>query len=211
MALENFKLLKDIPNVIGNNKIINTILDKFNFLSDDKAYIKYFENQIGPNIYRQHLDDYFVCCAFCCHLIKSSCHQYCFRCKRNTYHECGVLLPGTFSFTGSQLSDSGTDLKPWIFRTPCTGFERLSQKKYFKNFSSYVQLITVENYEALEGIFTGISRGKSPCHICASVNIDIYNNCTLPEKNAENKHCKEIIEQIGGRYKAMSCMIRYVE
>ncbi|MCX7711878.1 MAG: hypothetical protein N2484_18700 [Clostridia bacterium] len=209
--MAKFNLASSIPNAIGNNKFINSIATKLGFISDDKAYIKHFDSYIGPNIYHRHLDDYFVCCTFCCHLKKSNCHSYCFKCGKNTYEECGVLLPGTFSFTGNHTNDQESDQPPWIFRTPCTGFERLSEKKYFKNFNSYIQSITVANYEAMEGIFTGISRGKSPCHICASVNIEIYNHCLSPDRNADNKYCNEIIEQISAKYRAIAGMIKYVE
>ena len=197
-------------NDIDKN-ILKTLFSRFKFVSEDKAYIRHFDADISPGIYKGHLDGCFVCCAFCQHLQKSSCHEYCFTCLKRTYMECSTLLPGIFSFVGSHFDAMESTHTPWIFKTPCTAFERLSKKKYFKNFNSNSQSITVANYEALEGIFTGISRGKSPCHICASVNIGIYNDCVRSDKNAEYRYCKEIIDQIRARYRVISGMIKYME
>ncbi|MCX7843512.1 MAG: hypothetical protein N2489_10670 [Clostridia bacterium] len=207
--------VKELPEKIINSikvsKVLHIIASRLNFISDDRAYINHFNKAIGPQVYHQHLDENFICCAFCIHLQKSSCHEYCFSCGKNIYDQCSTLLPGTFSFIGSHFDALENHNAPWIFKTPCTAFERLSEKKYYRNFNSYAQSITVANYEALEGIFTGISRGKSPCHICASVNIDIYNNCVKGEKNSENEYCSEIIEQIADKYKAIIGMVKYVE
>lgn len=190
---------------------LKSIVDKLSYISEDKAYIRHFAELLCPEIYKQHLDNNFICCAFCNHLEKSSCHKYCFKCHKGTYDECGALLPGTFTFIGNHFEAMETKNTPWIFKTPCTAFERLNKKKYFKNFISKNQSITVANYEALEGIFAGLSRGKCPCHICASVNIDIYNNCSSADKNAENIYCHQIIEQISAKYQTIAGMIKYVE
>ena len=200
-----FDLMRDRLN------LFRAFADKLVFISDDKAYIRCFESSIGPDIYKKHLDEYFVCCAFCRHLQKSICHDNCFTCRLKSYHECSALLPGVFSFMENHFSAAENNIAPWIFRTPCTRFERLDRKQYYKNFSCFSQTVTVSYYEALEGIFTGMTRGKSPCHICASVNMGIYNGCRQEEKNAENKRCSKITEQIALRYRGLVGMVKYVE
>lgn len=194
-----------------NNSSLKALLGRINFTSDDRAYIKEFNEAIAPEIYRQHLDENLICCIFCRHLSKASCHEYCYKCQKGIYGECSSLLPGTFSFVDSRFSNPENAFVPWLFTTPCTAFERLSERNYFKNFGSYRPSVTVEYYEALEGIFTGFSRGKCPCHICAAVNLEIYNRCREEEIDIENSYCSRIIRQIANRYKAISGMIKYVE
>ena len=176
---------------------------------DDKSYLKHFESVIGPEIYLKHAADFSVFCVFCSHLQRSSCHEYCFSCTKGTYKECSLLLPGTFSFTDSYFDALDEEFMPWIFKTPCTHFERLMPDKYFRNFLSVDHSITIACYEALEGIFFGISRGKRPCHICASVCLDIYNICTQTGKTTEDSPCDRIIAEISSQYRASSEMVRY--
>jgi hypothetical protein len=187
---------------------IRKMLNVIPINDEDTNYKREFGSIIGPEIYRNHLNKYFVCCAFCAHLERSSCHEYCFKCSKGCYAACSYLLPGTFSFVGDSVENSGE--QPWIFKTPCTEFERLTDKKYFKHFISPSQEVTVSNYEVLEGIFTGLSRGKKPCHVCAAVNMEIYKNCSDEIKQQDNNKCIKIIEEITSRYRAILGIIKYI-
>lgn len=184
---------------------------KADFILDDKKYKKYFECILGPKIYLLHLNENYICCNFCSHLKKSTCHDFCFVCSKGTYNECSNLLPGTFSFAGSYFDSLENNCTPWIFKTPCTSFERLDCRKYFKNFVHPNKLITVANYESLEGLFLGICRGKRPCHICASVNMEIFAKCSQDERTAKNTPCYRIIDELSAKYQAALNMIMYFD
>lgn len=191
--------------------ILKGLLRNFSILSDDTCYRKHFNKITKPEIYRKHSFEHFVCCAFCRNLERSRCHEFCFSCSIGTYRECGPLTPGTFEFTGSYVDMPENELKPWIFRTPCAQFERLDSRKYFRNFTSNDLSVTTACYEAAEGIFCGISHGKRPCHICASVNLDIYNSCIRNGKVEENTPCNRIITEISSHYKTLSAIAGYSE
>jgi hypothetical protein len=185
--------------------------ENIGLLSDDFVYKRQFERLIGPKLYNSHIRENIICCAFCEHLKRSYCHENCFKCSKGTYTECSTLIPGIYNFNDSYFDSIDSNFRPWIFNTPCTYFERLDEKNYFRNFTSPDQSISIANYEALEGIFTGISREKRPCHICASVNIGIFNNCAKSEKSMVNKPCYEILNEISKIYRASTGMIRYEE
>lgn len=211
----NKQILKKFKNTINRITLPDAValrmqkmIKGISLSDEDTEYKKEFENSIGPEIYRLHLGEYFICCAFCSHLVKSSCHEYCFKCSRRAYAECSYLLPGTFSFAASNTESPGN--LPWIFKTPCSEFERLNDKKYFKHFTSLSQEVTVSNYEVLEGIFTGLSRGKKPCHVCASVNMDICSKCSDQAHDSDDHNCNRIIEEIASRYRAIPGIIKYI-
>lgn len=192
------------------NSRFKILLKKLNIVSDDNIYIRYFENKIASKLHRMHLKSDYISCIFCRHLSRSNCHEYCFICTKNTYTECSCLLPGTLSFNDSYFSVSGHKIIPWIFRTPCTYFERLDENKYFKNFVSRNSFITAENFEVLEGLFTGFTHRKRPCHICASVNINIYNKCAKNGEIIKHKPCPSILEAISSEYRVATGMVRYM-
>jgi hypothetical protein len=93
--------------------------------------------------------------------------------------------------------------------TGSLNLERLDSRKYFRNFTSNDLSVTTACYEAAEGIFRGISHGKRPCHICASVNLDIYNSCIRNGKAGENTPCNRIIAEISSHYKTSSAAAGY--
>jgi hypothetical protein len=204
--------LKTTVNTLSYSGIIKNYLNsKSDLISYDSIYKKTFINVIGSEIYKQHIKSNLTFCAFCSHLTQSSCHVYCFKCKKNIYEECSSLLPGTFSFTDSYFDSIGDDFLPWLYKTPCTEFERLSPGNYYKHFNSTIKANTVANYEVLEGIFTGISRSQRPCHICASVDIDILNRCPESERQAKDIPCKKIINEISNKYNVIHGMVKYIE
>jgi hypothetical protein len=187
------------------------ILHKVGVNFDDANYKKYFENTIGPSICQTQPNGYFISCAFCSKLEKSSCHDYCFRCSNGTYKTCSILIPGTYPFTDSYLNLIEEELTPWIFKTPCMDFERLDNQKYFKNFVSNELSATVACYETLEGLFTGLIREKKPCHLCASVHIDIYNTCSQENLMQEDKPCTKIIHAMAKNYHTNLASMRQVK
>jgi hypothetical protein len=181
-------------------------------INNDTQYYKFFLNTIGPRIFEIHSSQYFVCCAFCTKLLKSNCHEYCYSCSKNVYGECSSILPESFSFVGYNYNRvDSEDFVPWIFKTPCTAFVKLPQSKYFKNFIVSDNSITIGNFEALEGVFMGLCRGKRPCHICASVNNEVFSNCSQQERIIENVPCNKFLNQISLKYKAIMGMIKYVD
>jgi len=175
---------------------------------EDENYKKSFENKIGLTFYRLHIVSNYVSCAFCSNLIKSGCHNYCFTCHKGIYKNCSNLLPGTFSFVNDFYDSLDNNIKPWLFKTPCTYFERSFKSEYYKNFTSNESSITTANFEALEGLFAGTNNGKRPCHICASVNMDIYKQCSKEEKVSVNSPCVEIMQNMIIEYKYIPGIIK---
>lgn len=187
-----------------DNEYTNSIIN------DDSKYFKYFHSVIGPEIYHRQSRTYFVCCAFCTQLHKSNCHDFCFSCSKRVYPSCGSVLPESFSIGGLYYSKNNSEDRPWIFCTPCTNFESLNESKYFRNFVVPDNQITIANLEALEGLFLGFSRGKRPCHICASININLYNSCPHNVRS-ELSPCHKFVYEIQQKYKAITGMVKYVD
>jgi len=206
-----FNFLKSVFLSRRQNRQAKNILSDKKFLSEDSSYIRYFKSCISPLLYQSHVNDYFICCAFCSNLYRTLCHNYCFSCLKKTHKKCSPLLPGTYTFGDSNFDTMENDFVPWIFKTPCTDFERLPEGKYFRNFNSLIPSITVANYEALEGIYIGISHGSRPCHICAAVNINIFNKCSKDETEIEKKPCDKILKEISEIFNTSAGMIKYVD
>lgn len=191
----------------------NNNSDKFSEnvdVNNDSKYYKFFVSSLGPRVFEVHSRKYFICCAFCVNLQKSNCHEFCYSCSKGIYKECSSMFPLSFSFVGynyDKIEDESPN--PWIFQTPCTAFERLPENKYFRNFIVSDNSITIGNFEALEGVFLGLCRGKKPCHICASV--DIFNNCSKSERLSENMVCKKILNEISLKYNSIMGMIKFVD
>lgn len=181
------------------------------FFSEDASYRRLFKACIYPKIYHKHAAANFTCCVFCTHLKKYHCHDFCFTCSKGTYKDCSHLLPGIFPYKDSYFDAVEEKYMPWIFRTPCTRFERLEYKRYFKHFSSFTLSARSANYEVLEGIFLGISQGRRPCHICASVNLDIYKKCSDEDMHVNKFPCDKIVSEISEKHMATKGMIRYME
>jgi len=211
------KVFKELPkkkqNTIFSSKVnwssllkpvLKILYKTAGMLSDDIFYRMEFENTIKNFIYRKHVDASFMCCVFCIYLFRSPCHRFCFSCAKKTYNGCNQLLPGAFSFTDSYFGLTENELKPWAFKVPCKFFERLELRDYLRNFISLDNSATTANYEVLEGIFTGLSRGKRPCHICACVNKQIYNNCFRNAHTLNDTPCENIYNKISAEYRSDS-------
>lgn len=191
--------------------IVEELLQEMSPENNDRKYKKYFISHTGRELYTLHIQSNFICCAFCCHLTRSSCHNYCFSCKKNCYGECGPLLPGSFPFTGENIEKVEVEKIPWVFKIPCTSFERLRSHNYFRNFNSFSPTIAVTNFEVIEGIFTGLSRGKKPCHLCASVDLEIFNNCSNSSKAHGDEACSHVLDEISNKYNTLWGMVKYNE
>lgn len=210
--LENLSFIQKKLLILKNKYILpskDKLSEELNLFFDDIKYKKHFQSNLGPMIYNFHVNGNLICCAFCSSLKRSECHEFCFKCSKGIYEECSPLLPGTFSFSSNYIDPFGEEVMPWIFKTPCTGFERIVGNNYFRNFISSNKSITMANFEVLEGLFTGISRDKKPCHICASVSLEIYKDCTEQEK--ESVACSKVSQFITDKYKVISGMIKFVE
>lgn len=191
---------KSILQYKENLDSIKNKINGFSVFSEDTLYRKHFDNNISPKIYSCHVNSNFVSCAFCFHLQKSSCHEYCHICTKETYTECSCLLPGTFNFSDNLLDCRKSDSIPWLFKAPCTHFSRLTMNSYFKHFTSPLPNITTANYEVIEGILTGMCREVRPCHICASVDINIYKKCLERNMCDQDKPCTNILNEISAIY-----------
>ena len=170
--------------------------NRFKETESDFIYKCHFMLHTAPKIFEAHVSCPKNFCTFCNNLLKSSSHKFCFKCIKKTYSGSTHLLPGTFSFTGSYYDSAGGSCTPWLLRAPCQYFERLELKNYFRNFIFPGSPATIELLEAAEGIFTGMSRGKRPCHICASTGIEIYNHCFKAQINSLSLPCTEILDKI---------------
>jgi hypothetical protein len=182
-------------------KVFNLLKKKFisydlNITTGDRKYIKHFDKVLGLEIRNKHRELNLYCCAFCSNLEKSICHENCFSCSKKVFSDCGLLLPGIFPFMTNRQDTEGNDILPWAIIPCCKNFSQLDEHQYFKNFRAANESITVAYYETLEGLYLGISHGKKPCHICASINIDIYNSCYKNGICDDNKSCTKILDNI---------------
>jgi hypothetical protein len=182
-----------------------------NSLDHDPGYRYYFRTWLAPRLLYGHLHGNYISCVFCAHLTQGLCHPYCFKCTRRSYWECSPLIPGTFSFTGAPAEIPEKQQVPWMFKTPCTAFERLTREEYFRNFRRLSPSITTANLEVLEGLMTGISRDRKPCHVCASVELNIYNRCTEEGYCSSPGPCSRVLQEIAGSYGAVPGMIKSVD
>lgn len=161
-------------------RTLRSTLTKFNpasVLSDDWRYKRYFVKEYQPQLYQQHTKKHFANCIFCANLAKSSCHKYCFKCAVGTYIRCSPVLPGAIYKEPLYPLESESLVTPWYYRKPCYHFRRLALDKYCKNIYSLFSSIGIYNMEILEGLEKGLCSGQKPCHICSSVNYELYREC----------------------------------
>ena len=196
-------ILQDkFANGIGMcSRIYNELFD-----SEDLKYERYFKTVFMPKLYEAHVSEETANCAFCSKLTVTSCHKHCLKCTMGTYVHCGPVLPGILCYESNSERCSKSPL-PWLYRQPCSNFERLEKKKYYKNLVSHTSWVKLYNFEVLEGISNGIVEGKKPCHICAASDYEIYKNC-LQTGNAScnGSPCFKAAEAIGTRVTEASCL-----
>lgn len=196
------RIRDDLQNGLKRKSGVSSFMisDQIQSRQNDRNYRRYFDTVTGPEIFRSHVADNLACCAFCTFLSRSDCHGYCFSCIRGAYETCSYLLPGIYPFSDTHFATAETEPVPWIYRIACPNFQRLDEAEYFKNFNDCGLPVTVANYEALEALYTGISRGKKPCHLCASVSLDIYLHCIESQTPRDNSPCTRICSEIACRY-----------
>ena len=196
--------------ILGNRRYILPFLRRkvhalqIAISSTDRKYIKYFERELRSKIYHMQQSSGKYTCAFCLNLEKSTCHALCFKCNKNYYEGCGSLLPGTYPFMTKTLDANGNEIIPWTLISACGRYENPGKQDYFKNFMYTEQNIKISYYEAMEGIYTGFCRGRRPCHLCAGVNLELYNDCLKDENYDIDKPCSKVIEAITKCYSVPS-------
>ncbi len=146
-------------------------------IPDDIKYIIYFCRTFRPELYSRHVTAKNTNCLFCCNLIKSEYHRNCLICSKGTHDNCYSPLPDILYKNTISSDNGGAISKPWYFIKTCGSFERLAEKRYFRNLYFLLSSVTIHNYEALEGLENGIIHGSRPCYICASIDYDLYRKC----------------------------------
>lgn len=182
----------------GNLSKLTSLIRYATFFSDDLAYRLSFKHTIAQKIYEHHLNIRYKSCVFCHHLKESPYEKHRFICEKALGKTNSSLLPGPFHFLQLNYDDDDYSNLPWLFRTPCTDFNRLSKSSYFRNFTYFKTSITVAYYEYLEGLYLGICHNKRPCNICASISLSTYKKCFEDGKTPKNTPCGEIARLMYG-------------
>lgn len=188
-----FKLLTEI---LAKNPMKQVLNESGRIESNiDLLYRMKFKKVLAPSLYEMHVKNDYVSCVFCSYLKRSYCHSSCFRCSKNMYNTCDCLLPGPSSICenvpGHPFSTT------WLFKSTCLHFQRLEKNKYTWNLDQDSLKNVITNYETVEGLFYGISNGARPCHICATIDLKLYLECTESEnQSCVSKPCNMILEKI---------------
>ena len=163
----------------------------------DRIYRKKFRECLLPELYKNHAAADFHSCAFCINLKKAHCHKHCFNCSKEMYQDCGRLLPGIIPAKNHNLNNT-----PWLFRPACINFQRLEIHSYIKHMVNGSPQVATNNLEILEGLFFGISNGSKPCHICASVHMKIFDECSSRNRQFKQTEtpCTKAFESIKNAY-----------
>lgn len=197
----NVNKLREAIYSFNLKKRIKDFLYELTLLWDDISYRYYFNNTLSKIVYDLHSMDHTICCIFCSHLAKSRDSQCSFTCTNKTYTESAPLLPGIFSYPGRSAATQDYTPIPWFFKAPCKDFQRLGRSNYFRNFNYLNGSVSTANYENIEGILFGICRGKRPCHICASVDAEILNQCIKDEMSEKESPCSLVRSIIASHYR----------
>ncbi len=170
---------------------------------NDTLYKILIELILKPELYRIHVETNYVSCLFCNLLRPEGCHINCLSCSKGVYSGCSVPLPGIDNYTGSNRYLVPSEKLPWVFRTPCKHFQRLSWGKYFRNISAGKEKLfkKVAAYETVEALYFGTCNGGVPCHLCAIADLDIYHDCL--KKNIQ-KPCSAILAKLTDHYSRLN-------
>lgn len=147
-------------------------------LSEDTVYKRHFIRDYMPELYKQHTSELYINCVFCANLVRYGCHRNCLKCSTGTYIHCSPPLPGILYYNTRHPYIIDNLSVPWYFRETCSSFSRLSPNQYFRNLHAAFSSIDIYNFEALEGLEKGLSAGEKPCHICASIDYELYRKCS---------------------------------
>ena len=152
----------------------------------------------GSKLYYRHKITSFRSCAFCQHLYYDRVIKK-YICSYGEYEACSSLVPCIIPNSSLMFNKTYVEEEeqiPWLFKEPCLNFEVLNSKNYFRNFISFNLNSSVIKLEALEGILMGNCSGTIPCHICASVNKEIYTKCRYLQKANEIGKCSIIYSNL---------------
>lgn len=172
----------------------------FYLFSEDIAYKRHFNHEYMPQLYRKHASEMFSNCVFCMHLVKTGCHKQCLKCGLGRYAQCRPLLPGLLSSESIYPYEEENLRAPWYYTETCEHFYRLPQDNYLRNFSMIFTSAAIYNYEILEGLERGILSGEKPCHVCASIDYEIYKKCSGQEDFHAFSPCRKIVGELADFY-----------
>lgn len=173
---------------------------------DDFLYRMHFMQIFGSKLYYKHRVTSFRSCAFCKHLSYNKIIKK-YVCSHGMYNACSSLIPciiPDYSFASNDIHLEEENQIPWLFKEPCLYFDVLDSKNYFRNFISSDLNSSIIKLEALEGIFTGQCNGYIPCHICACVNKELYNQCSNIKSANELGKCNNIYYELNKCFSAIS-------
>ena len=171
-----------------------------NLRTEDSAYKWEFTRKFMPALYKTHISELDINCAFCENLVRSSCHKHCMKCRVGTYIHCSPLLPGMAYYDTPRPDSCSNESVPWYYKNTCLNFKRLELKSYFRNFIIPMSSCTIDNFEVLEGLSCGLSSGEKPCRICACVDYDIYKACSGRKGFDKTTPCDRIAALMTTRY-----------
>ena len=183
---------------------LNIKLQKEVLQNDDFIFERNFKTSFMPSLYDVHSVEQTANCIFCSRLTLCSCHKHCLKCSKGTYLRCSPLLPGILCYENTK-ADSPEQPLPWLYKEPCSHFDRLARGKYYKNLLSPVSWVKLYNFEVLEGISNGQVDGIKPCHICACVDYEIYKDCVKTGKVCTDSPCFRIAEVVGAKIIEAAC------
>jgi len=200
---ENFTEAIPITRLLSiYKKLIQSVsaLGSFCILSEDTVYKKIFIRDFMPELYKQHTSGLYMNCVFCANLVRSKCHSNCLKCCQGTYIHCSSLLPGLLDFDTRHHYCMDILTLPWYYRETCSSFERLPPRNYFRNLFVAFSSNEIYNFEVLEGLEKGLSAEERPCHICASVDYELYKKCCGQGDFDLFTPCSKIIGELGSYY-----------
>lgn len=169
-----------------------TSFSPVSLLTDDAQYKRYFIKEYLPGLYQKHTSEEYASCIFCANLVRSRCHSNCLKCSVGTYIRCSPSLPGVIYKESSYSDETESIPIPWYYRKPCYHFNRLPLARYHKNIYPLLSPVGIHHFEILEGLETGLCSDTRPCYICASVNYELYRECSSQEDFEENTPCRRI-------------------
>lgn len=171
-------------------------------LSEDTQYKWHFLKEYLPDLYRRHTSEEYASCIFCANLVRSRCHSNCLKCSVGTYIRCSPPLPGVIYKESTYPGEAESLPVPWYYRKPCYHFKRLPLAQYHRNIFSFLSPVAIFHFEIIEGLESGLCLDSKPCHICASVNYELYRKCSGQGDFEENTPCHRIKAELKNIYES---------
>lgn len=168
--------------------------------SEDTVYKWHIIRDYMPKLYKLHTSELYANCVFCANLVRAGCHRHCLKCSSGTYIHCSPLLPGILYYETSYPYSMNSLTVPWYYMETCSSFKRLPSNNYLKNFKVALSSIGIYNFEVLEGLGKGLSAGEKPCHVCASIDYELYKKCSCQEDFDTCTPCHKIVTELANIY-----------